>query len=54
MPLMAGKVLDDNDDEEDDYDDEDMDEQTVTPQINSLGGRSPQDEASYSQQMSPQ
>lgn len=26
MPLMGGKVLDDNDDEEDDYDDDDMDE----------------------------
>ena len=26
MPLMTGKVLDDNDDEEDDYDDDDMDE----------------------------
>lgn len=28
MPLMGGKVLDDNDDEEDDYDDDDMDEQS--------------------------
>ena len=26
MPLMGGKILDDNDDEEDDYDDDDMDE----------------------------
>lgn len=26
MPLMGGKVLDDNDDEDDDYDDDDMDE----------------------------
>ena len=28
MPLMAGKILDDNDDEEDDYEDDDMDEQS--------------------------
>ncbi len=28
MPLMAGKVLDDHDDEEDDYEDDDMDEQS--------------------------
>ena len=26
MPLMSGKVLDDNDEEEDDYDDDDIDE----------------------------
>ena len=28
MPLMAGKVLEDNDDDEDDYEDDDMDEQS--------------------------
>jgi len=28
LPLMAGKVLDDNDDEEDDYEDDDIDEQS--------------------------
>ena len=26
MPLMAGKVLEDNDDDEDDYEDDDIDE----------------------------
>lgn len=49
MPLMGGKVLDDNDDEEDDYDDDDIDEQspqghTHVAQMNTRGSN---DEASY-------
>ena len=30
MPLLGGKVLDDNDDEEEDYEDEEFDEQSPT------------------------
>ena len=40
MPLMAGKVLEDNDDDEDDYEDDDMDEQSphgYSRQINMAG-----------------
>lgn len=41
MPLMGGKVLDDNDDEEDDYDDDDMDEQSPQAHghLNAMGAR---------------
>ena len=30
MPLLGGKVLDDNDDDEEDYEDEEFDEQSPT------------------------
>lgn len=33
MPLLGGKVLDDNDDDEEDYEDEDFDEQSPTTDI---------------------
>ena len=39
MPLMGGKVLDDQDDEDEDYDDDDLDEQSPSQlaHLNTLG-----------------
>ena len=34
MPLLGGKVLDDNDDEEEDYEDEEFDEQSPSSGAN--------------------
>lgn len=34
MPLLGGKVLDDNDDEEEDYEDEEFDEQSPSTGAN--------------------
>lgn len=50
MPLLGGKVLDDNDDEDDDDYDDDMDEQSPKA---AQGGRS-QTEENYNGQASPQ
>lgn len=51
MPLMSGKVLDDNDDEEDDDYDDDMDE--LSPKASGHVQRS-QVEDTYAEQKSPQ
>lgn len=53
MPLMGGKVLDDNDDEEDDDYDDDMDEQSPKAAQGMMGGRS-QTEENFNGQASPQ
>ena len=56
MPLLGGKVLDDNDDDEDDYDDDDMDEQSpqARPLMTAVGQRSSNDDVQYNTQASPQ
>lgn len=53
MQLMAGKVLEDNDDDEDDYEDDDIDEQSPHITTNMMGaGRHSNDDGVYVPQTS--
>ena len=56
MPLLGGKVLDDNDDDEDDYFDDDMDEQSpqARPPMTTVGARPTNDDIQYNSHASPQ